>query len=469
MTPEELLQEGLRLLEDGYSLIPVCGKVPNGEWKPCLDGFLSPTALKALLVPNGHGPVTGLATVIGPATWKAHPFLYIQEIESRHRPVAEPWLDKHLPGWRAGLVAESGAGSLHLYLTSPRPVVTAVHAWGECRGKGSITVRPGAIHPDTGRPYRWLSEGRPIRVDPAGVPFPARSQSRRTYQDLAEGVLHEHEGRNLALTSLAGLMRSVGFSMSVLSEAVRAVNLKCCAPPVGDKELSGILVSISKYERGTRLDKIMAAIDNAQPAAQAEQALAETNKLQGAKMRALLSRKLRPEAPVLVALTDEIVQGAQGGKADAAGYVPVTSMHLADRAGVSVNAAARHLKKSVEIGLFERRYEREFGRVVDTDTGEVRTEVVTRAFYRLPYNRDLVGQLKAIAEFTPGPGEERNHGGVRSRCKLHPNALIISGKFCGECGELLEVAEIDPNTGKREPVFEINPPLLPRKRARRAR
>src|SRR5262249_12875240 len=113
---------------------------------------------------------TGLAVVVGPALWQHHAYLWVLEAEGRHRGHAEGWLDLELPHWRsAGVVAESGGGSLHVYCEASAPVETCFCPWGELRGEGAVCVLPPSRHPN-GRLYRWLAETEPILLDPSEVP-----------------------------------------------------------------------------------------------------------------------------------------------------------------------------------------------------------------------------------------------------------------------------------------------------------
>lgn len=116
---------------------------------------------------------TGLALVNGPATWRAWPHLWVLDAEARHRVAAEAWLDQNVPGWRDGVVVETGSGGIHVYLLHDKPVETdSMIEWGEIRGRAAICVLPPSIHPITGRRYRFLSErwqNLPA-LDPATVP-----------------------------------------------------------------------------------------------------------------------------------------------------------------------------------------------------------------------------------------------------------------------------------------------------------
>src|SRR5437016_1254573 len=115
MSKDKLLATALAMLNKGLSVVPVFGK-KSPEWTIPQTRLLAEEELRERFTPNGRGAPTGLALIIGPATWEKWPYLWILEIEPQHRHLAEPWLDKHLPGWREHKHAESGGSSLHVYL-----------------------------------------------------------------------------------------------------------------------------------------------------------------------------------------------------------------------------------------------------------------------------------------------------------------------------------------------------------------
>jgi hypothetical protein len=234
----------------GWSVVPTFGKAAY-FWGEYEHRLAEPDELEMAFTPNGHGSPTGLAIVIGEATWATHPGLYVLEFEARHRGAAEPWLNEHLPVWRDGLVAESGGGSLHVYCSAGKPVALRKHAWGEVRGGGSITVLPPSTHPN-GRPYRWVSIGEPIRADPSALPLPGLATSERLYESLGEGPISEGS-RNDTLLSLGGLLRHAGLDSGTIDTTLRHVNAERCEPPLEESEVASIARSVSAYPAGGAL------------------------------------------------------------------------------------------------------------------------------------------------------------------------------------------------------------------------
>ncbi|MBI4506415.1 MAG: AAA family ATPase [Chloroflexi bacterium] len=243
-----LLAAARRYRERGLSVVAVSGKRPTDRWARYIDELPGPLELEALFSASERHEPTGLAVVLGAATWANHPGLFVVEIEARHRAEAELWLDEHLPNWRAGLVAQSGGGSLHLYLAAPAEVATRTFKWGEVRGRGSVTVLPPSLHPN-GRPYHWLSKGEPLRVEPDALALPGAEAGRRAYGALGEGPVGEGR-RNGTLTSLGGALRRSGLDAAIIEATLQHLNAQRCEPALPEDEVASIAASVSRYEPG---------------------------------------------------------------------------------------------------------------------------------------------------------------------------------------------------------------------------
>jgi hypothetical protein len=95
-----------------------------------------------------------------------------------------------------------------------------------------------------GAVYCWLNLSRPLPP----WPFPD-AKPRQT--DLAEPI---REGsRNAQLFSLAGTLRCRGFPRSVITQTLTSVNQHHCQPPLGRREVEGIVEKIMRRPRHGRL------------------------------------------------------------------------------------------------------------------------------------------------------------------------------------------------------------------------
>lgn len=154
-------------------------------------------------------------------------------------------------------VVRTPRGGLHIGLATETPVESRTLYLGDGRKLGElkaarayVLVRPSTIGDKT---YQRLSPEAvpPLKVDdpvewlrkllPAfGFALaPDRPGSHRDYEALA-GVVHEGEGRHIALTSYAGRIWLDGMAPEALVGALRAVNEAQCSPPLPDDELAGI-------------------------------------------------------------------------------------------------------------------------------------------------------------------------------------------------------------------------------------
>ena len=225
------LARARQVAAEGWPLVPLHGKRPLVEgWSELADRPPDPAEV-------GRWPwdrATGVGLVLGQAlAEKTSSWLWVLDIENEHRPAAERWLNGAAPGWIAGLVAETGAWGLHLYFRAARPVRTRTIPWGEVRGERVLVVLPPSIHPETGRPYRWLSTGQPVELDPEVVPGYGGGTGRdgRRPLDVGEVLKGVPLGRrNETLFRLACRLRGADVpeaaALRLLEEA--AAN---CSPP----------------------------------------------------------------------------------------------------------------------------------------------------------------------------------------------------------------------------------------------
>jgi hypothetical protein len=236
----------------GLVTIPVSGKRPvsvvldeHGQplrrpdgsvvrWQAFVERFPTAAELEAFEWERA----TGLAVILGPATWQVWRHLWTLDVEAEFRGEGEQWLDQHVPEWRDGVVVETGSGGLHVYFLASHPVTTGVIRWGEVRGQGALCVLPPSRHPETGRTYRWLSEQwtNLPQFEPSAVPgYGGRTENSHQAEplDVARVLAGVPLGqRNQALFRLACRLRAAGvpaeWSAKLVAEA--AAN---CTPPWG--------------------------------------------------------------------------------------------------------------------------------------------------------------------------------------------------------------------------------------------
>ena len=121
----------------------------------------------------------------------------------------------------------------------------------ELRWDEHYTVLPGSAHPEGGS-YDWANgNGTAMPAEPpAVVPADKLLHLAKWKRTTEEGrpapaaslpdVIHEGQGRNNAMTSLAGTMRRRGTSPEGILAALRVENERICRPPLSERELQSI-------------------------------------------------------------------------------------------------------------------------------------------------------------------------------------------------------------------------------------
>jgi len=124
----------------------------------------------------------------------------------------------------------------------------------DIRARGGYVVGPGSIHA-IGGTYTVVSGNMPPALFPPElvallrVPSAPRPSRTRVCPQLG-GVLVEG-GRNVALTSRAGRLRRQGWSELQILDALLAVNMRECCPPLDESEVRRIAHSVARYPAGS--------------------------------------------------------------------------------------------------------------------------------------------------------------------------------------------------------------------------
>lgn len=146
---------------------------------------------------------------------------------------------------------ETGRGHHYLYRTSERlGPKTAILTKVDLRGVGSYLVAPPSRHV-SGRTYRWLREpAEGLAEAPAWIgELAGGSRERDGHVPPIPEMIVEGQ-RNSALTSLAGSMRRRGASAEVILAALLEANRLQCRPPLDERELRTIAMSIGRKPPG---------------------------------------------------------------------------------------------------------------------------------------------------------------------------------------------------------------------------
>ncbi len=133
----------------------------------------------------------------------------------------------------------------------------------DLKGGGSgYVLLPPSRHP-SGNAYAWAPYCSPEEQSLADLPEAWLDEIREAADTSKPGSaapnlpeeIHEGEGRNNALTSLAGSMRRRGATEAEILEAIRTINTSRCRPQLDDVEVSRIAASVARYAPGGEADK----------------------------------------------------------------------------------------------------------------------------------------------------------------------------------------------------------------------
>lgn len=164
------------------------------------------------------------------------------------------WQDSHgtiSPSW----LSKTGRGGYHYYFLSDEPVKNraGLIPGVDIRGDGGYIVAPPSIHPN-GNPYEWTEkchpEIMPLHHIDNNIRFLLNKSANGTnLKYLAPTRIPEGE-RNHTLFKLACSLQAKGLSDQAIHAAVTNENIAKCFPPLSDKEISAIVKSVQKYEKG---------------------------------------------------------------------------------------------------------------------------------------------------------------------------------------------------------------------------
>lgn len=159
-------------------------------------------------------------------------------------------------------VAITGSGGMHyLYRTNRNTIRPSANAelGVDVRCDGSYIVAPPSIHPNGNR-YEWQDhpEDTPIATADGRVyDFLDHVQRNggvdETRKDNGKFKLPEKilKDRNITLHKYACHLRAIGRSDAEIMNTVMGANLMRCEPPLDSKEVTTIVRSACKYERGS--------------------------------------------------------------------------------------------------------------------------------------------------------------------------------------------------------------------------
>jgi hypothetical protein len=141
----------------------------------------------------------------------------------------------------------TGTGGFHYAFKHPgREVRNSVGALGpglDLRADGGYVAVPPSLHPESGKPYKWLVPLQELAEAPRWL-FEVRQATNGNGAQIGD-VIPEGE-RDKTLASLAGTMRRRGMGEAEIFAALTVTNQRC-KPPHSQTDLARIAKSVSRY------------------------------------------------------------------------------------------------------------------------------------------------------------------------------------------------------------------------------
>ena len=256
-----LLDVALEYLRAGFSVVPALlvsdgnGRIqkrPLVAWDAYRERLPSESEWRLW---DNNVRYNAIALVIGPATWKKWPYLWVLDVEAKNRKEAATWLSERLRGCRSVLgIADSISGGLHVYMLSDKPVRNGRCQWGDVLGDGHIVILPPSYVGE--RRYVWRkrmdSAVASPQADPNALALPGYQVGQngdKAYVSALKGEPIPKGRRNVTLTSVAGVLWSSGLTEDELRSALHRLNQTLCDPPLSEREVEYIVRSITKRPR----------------------------------------------------------------------------------------------------------------------------------------------------------------------------------------------------------------------------
>ena len=177
-------------------------------------------------------------------------------------------------------MVRTGSAGWHLYFTYQGELKNSAGKLGtgiDTRGTNGYVVAPPSLHA-SGNYYAWVNQLPPTPLPQSLLDALSSSRNAKIYQSVQPLLLEQTtdttplvvpvtnatqllplaksaaipEGkRNSALLSMAGALRNQGATIDAINQALNAINLIQCTPPLTAAEVKRIAESASRWEQGT--------------------------------------------------------------------------------------------------------------------------------------------------------------------------------------------------------------------------
>jgi hypothetical protein len=263
VTPSPYLTAALRYGRRGWAVFPLRAKKPLAGTRGYLDATADAKAVGRLF--RAHPDADG----VGLATGRASGVVILDVDGPEGHAALAALCGGKIPD--APMVRTSG-DKFHVYFRYPSD--RKVGRWIGFRptldvlGDRGYAAVPPTVHPETGKPYEWLEEGRlpdlPGAIREANrKPDDASSDDERGVFRLPE-VIPEGE-RDDTLFRYACSLRSRGIEERQILDELQAANATRCRPPLDETQLTKLARQAARYPAGMedalrRLNKTYAVV-----------------------------------------------------------------------------------------------------------------------------------------------------------------------------------------------------------------
>lgn len=265
----KIIAQANKYLKFGWNVIPCWPRTKNPsikEWKPYRNRFATEEEINDWFS-NGERNIAILTGKISN--------IFAFDTDTKKYPEAEESLKgKSMPDT---LKNHTHNGVQHIFRYPTDLEISNIVALGnvlglDIRGDGGLIMVYPSVHP-SGTQYKWQkpSEGDLIKEAPEwlldAITFYKMNRKedhdkydykRALSDEIPDGM------RNNTLTSLAGKLKTSGFSVQEALMMLQSVSQLRCKPPLSEKEVESIIKSVYSYENGKEI-KLVRLADITEP------------------------------------------------------------------------------------------------------------------------------------------------------------------------------------------------------------
>ena len=248
-----MLENAIEYGNFGFNVFPIKGKIPAlKNWQD--EATFNPEKLQKLF----NIPHTGIGLVTGKKNR-----VTVIDIDVKDGKNGFKTLEVLGIQFEETVCFETGTGGRQYIFEYCPEVVNGVDVFGkksgiDIRNDGGLSVLPPSIHPDTGKPYKWMPDQSLSEVKVASFPkdflevYKAREigvNGKRTKFVLPKVIAKGQ--RNDTLFRYACQLRASGTDKDKILSTVDEINKERCEEPLDKDEVGRIVEGACEYDKGS--------------------------------------------------------------------------------------------------------------------------------------------------------------------------------------------------------------------------